>query len=461
MSTPPNEDAEATIPRDEDAALRDQLDRLERALHATAAAARRPALIEGILWWCATACAVIASALIVALVCGKQLALDVAPWVVLLGGLATIAAGLVALARFRSGRPDAASTARFVQRHAAPLRQDLSSAIVFGHQILDGTFDHHQSSETMARAHIARAALAIGELSNEYGHLAHLVPVRDNKPAAIALGGGLAITALIALVAPDWVPRSLIGALPQTIMTATEGEQEAITKRPLVGNLTITWTPPSYSGLEAGYEPFTTGNIATLAGSQITIEGAVIRAHIDALTLVIQGAQGAPQERRLEVARGAFSTLIVAPNESFSYVFRAVTKEGEVIEDPTPRRVEITPDKAPQVQILSHEGEIEVSTEDVLTLEYAAQDDFGITGTARIHAFGFGDESDTTRHVLDEPLLQTAPTEFSGTHTIDLAALGLQPKDRVTLYIEATDNNTLTGPRHRQEPAHRARRRLP
>ena len=328
--------------------------------------------------------------------------------------------------------------ARLVQRHAPELRNDLSSALVFGRQLVAGTFDA-DASEALARIHVRRAEKSARELSEDQ-HLAHLLPSRPLAPAALALAGCASVLLAAWAIAPQWFEARLSGQLDEVAQQLAQRELV----RPLVGNLSLTLLYPSYTGLNSRHEPFTTGNVTALEGTELVVQAYGLIQTPETFELVFTGESG---ERPIPMTKepgGRLMTKLVL-TESGRYTFRATMPDGRVLTDGVERAVTVTPDEAPRVEITSHRGELEVSPEDVITLRVSMADDYGITSVTRVHAF-VGVEEDATRTGVPDENLSLGPREWSGEVVLDLRELGLQPKDTITVHIEGRDNNTLTGP---------------
>lgn len=437
---PPEEDAKRR--EDPDAELRRQVRNIELALEKTQRAIETPLYLEGALWYLTTSIACLLSALLFALLFTSD-ALSLVPAIIAGGGvtLATIAAASAAYAHYTQ-RDDILGVARLLQRHVPDLRHDLVAALKFGWSLLDGSFDEERSSAALARAHVKRASTRASRML-ESGHLGHLLPKRDFQPAAWAFGGALVLLLIPTLIAPAWVADRLMGEAREKLAERAAAQLQT-PKYPVLGNLSLKMQPPGYTGLQSVYEPFTTGNAKVLGGTEITIKGYSLLGRAEHIDMIITQKDQEPQIRPMELARSGRASTTLVLTETMNYTFRAKLDDGTFVDSPTIHRIEVTADKAPTIEIVSHKGELQVGTDDVLELEFAADDDFGITGISRLHAFLANEEP--AREDFEIPALQNTPPQHQGTHTLDLKTLGLQPKDRVTLYLEVTDNNTLTGP---------------
>lgn len=346
--------------------------------------------------------------------------------------------------------PDELEIARIIQQQEPEFRHDLISALRFGQAFEQGTFDDTSASPELARLHIERAASRV-EARQANGHLGTYLPKSDLRPGLWSLVGVMVTLLIPILFAPQWVMDTLSQSAEQVAQQAASLKGDAPETRPVMGNLSLRMQPPDYTGLAEQFELFSTGRADVLAGTYIAFDGFVLPVRATQVELVIKGNHidddADPEEldvRQVELygdgrGRGGF-----VAQASLTYWFRATLDDGTLIEEGTPRQVSVAPDKVPGVSILSHEGEIEVGADDILDLNYVVQDDFGITEIARISVFA--GSADEKRMLLDLPALQSTPLEHTGNLILDLSEFNLQPRDRISIMIEALDNNTLTGP---------------
>lgn len=431
-------DATPSSPESDASSVEERLRALRMVLRKTESRRRVPLIKEGALWFLATCGALVISALLISAIFGDAVR-EIVP-VLLLGGVGiTTVCALIGAARLHFGEVDVRRTARFVQKHAPAFRHDIVTAINFAEKLIAGEFDAKAQSPSLARTHVVRTTSAVMD-ATEHGHLGHLLPDRDLRPAASALAGCVMLVLAPFGIAPQWAIDSLTGSVREAIEDSVNTPPE----RPVVGNLTLTIKPPSYTGLGERFEPFTTGNITVVQGSEVTVQGYALLGRTEQMDLVLKTPGEDEQVRTLQMSASGRVTATFVVTDPMTYSFRATMEDGTVIDEPMTRRVEIAKDDPPSIEILSHQGEVEVGTDDVLELEFSVQDDFGITGVTRVHSFG--SEEDAQRKAWDITALQSGPKDHQGSHTLDLKEMGLQPKDRVTLYLEATDNNTLTGP---------------
>ena len=431
-----NDSLPPTTPGDD--ALRRDMRALELALARTREALEGPLLLECVLWYLTSCGAVLLSALLMAAILPSGGRLF--PTLSMIGlAAATLVAATLAITAWRQ-RLSLIQTARHVQRHDAQWRHDLVAALKFGQALTDGSFDAQRASPLMAREHVRKTAARVLQ---HQGHLVDGLPGRDFTPALSALAGTALLLLLAAIFAPSSLTRDVSASLEQAL--TLESSKQA-PEYPVLGNLNLTLTPPSYTNMEARFETLTTGNATVLSGTQVHLQGYVLLGRAVRVELVVtQPGEQTPQVHPMELSESGRASASLVVSSPLQYSFQARLDDGTLVKDPVLRTLSVVPDEAPTIALTSHQGELAVSTQDVLELEFQVSDDFGIAGVTRLHAFT-QDSEKPERLVLEAPELQSAPLEHTGKHVLDLSTLGLQPKDRVTLWLEASDNNTLTGP---------------
>lgn len=412
-----------------------ELSALRAVLRKTRRQTRAPLFFEGLAWFVATLGAVMVSAQFIGLILG-----DTGPAVMrvmlLIGSGAALLGGLVALVGFFRGRPSLDDVARTLQRHVPEFRSDIVAALQFGEQLQEDIDpDSVGWSPSLAYAHLRRTARALlGKVDGE-GSLTSYLPARSLTPALVAVGGCLAL-----LLAPYPFAGERISAMWSEVIAPTRAQEEEPEHRPIVGDIDILYSFPPYADMQPRFEPFTTGHIETLVGTEVTLKTYPLVA-ASRYEIVVKSADG---ERAIAMkkARGRLEgTLLLT--KSGSYMFRAILADGTVIEDGIKRAIALQPDQAPEVVITSHSGEVEVSPDEVLEFEFSVSDDHGIESVTRANAFG---QEDPRMRQLDLPELSSVPRSVESEFKLDLRELNLQPKDIVTVWVEASDNNSLTGP---------------
>jgi protein subunit release factor A len=423
-----------------DSDLIDDVRFLRRVLRRTRRTRNLQAFAEGALWYVAALGAVVVTALLANALTGGQL-LAIPAWILVAGGgAATIGAGVAGTQLWRR-RSDLSRTARSLQHAEPDFRNDLAAALEFGDTLIDQPDASDRQlgfSRQLAAAHIRRTVESVREATGHQRHLGALLPQRSLTPPIAAVLASLTLCTLASITAPTFTAQTLRS--PALAGTATSDSGE--TQRPLVSNIRIQYDPPPYTDQNNRTDRFTTGHIEAVEGTEVTISADPLQ-KTQSLALVIQTSG---DERALEMSTAGQGRRQVSfvLNQSGSYTFRAESRDGETIVDPTERRIDVTPDNPPNISITSHSGTVEVSPDDTLDIKFSIDDDFGIDAVKQSYSFVGADQ--TTTKPVSVPEIKETPTDVTGSVNLDLRQLSLKPKDSVKFYIKATDNNERTGP---------------
>lgn len=115
--------------------------------------------------------------------------------------------------------------------------------------------------------------------------------------------------------------------------------------------------------------------------------------------------------------------------------------DGTWIRDATRRAIRIVPDAAPSVTMVAPDGDMIVERDDTIPVVADASDDVGITAIDLV--LRFADRSEQ-RHRIATP--EPASAHVSANDVLTVAEFGMTPGDQVEVWVEATDNNDVSGP---------------
>src|SRR6266852_3160145 len=207
---------------------------------------------------------------------------------------------------------------------------------------------------------------------------------------------------------------------------------------PIVGDLTITYLYPQYTGLPARTEEGTAGDLRAPRGTEAHITARADRDLAEAAA-VVNGkpvkllAQG-PGRRQL-----SGSLTLTQPGR---WSFRFLDAKGRTIAQGPERPVEIVGDQPPQVTLEApSEKTLEVDPLGRVVLNWSATDDYGVSQVALLFQLAGGKEE---RVVLQTP--GQAARRLRGTYSWELSPLRLRAGDKITYAVEARDNDAVDGP---------------
>ena len=265
------------------------------------------------------------------------------------------------------------------------------------------------------------------------------IPTRGLLRASLALGGVLAVHAVLLagwptvftpgyrrLVGLDRPLANLAGKTPARVATRSP----VTSRRPTATRVTSPPAPDRQRHRRRHHRPKGTEvEIHTVADRDVT-RAALVRGKT-VLPLKVEG--------RPVPSRGSWWSTAAAPTTSASS-----TGKGETVAQGAPPAITVKPDAYPHVQlaVVGHdEDQIEVRDQDHLDLSWHASDDFGLTELALVYRIqGAKKKRVVLHHPADRPRDQ-------GRTAWDLTTLHLGPGDRVAFFLEALDDDAVSGPK--------------
>src|SRR3954469_21150982 len=282
------------------------------------------------------------------------------------------------------------------------------------------------SRELLALLHVRAAAQA-----------SSIDPRRALPLRLVAVPAAVLALSLVALLVCGLVAQRRL-ALGLTRLRLGDAAAPEPEPSPIVGDLSVTYLYPAYTGLPARTEEGTSGDLRAPKGTEVRLSARADR-DVDSAAAIVNGkpvkllAQG--QGHRL--LSGGFS--LSAPGK---WSFQFFDPKGRVIAKGPERPIEVVADAAPQVSIEDpKEKTLEVDPRGRVVLSWAATDDYGLSEIAL--RFQLAGEKER-RVVLLTP--SSAAKRLRGSYSWELSQLHLRPGDKVTYAVEAKDNDAVDGP---------------
>jgi len=258
---------------------------------------------------------------------------------------------------------------------------------------------------------------------------------RLRKPL-ILLAGLLAICVLATIVWPDKAEAGI------RLLLGTGGTPRALAGRDepsWVGDIRLTYRYPAYSGRQQRMIEGTDGTVLALPGTRVGITArtdrkiakASIRFSGRALPLKIEA--GVQLSGELTVTRAG------------RYRFDLADARGQEWADPRGHAINIEADHPPAVVLNRPAHDLEIRNRDRLQLLYNATDDFGL-GEIRL-AWRVVERPGSEKRRLLRRLGSGTRRTSRRSYLWDLTELHLEPGERLQFFIEATDNDTVSGPK--------------
>ncbi|MEP7347863.1 MAG: hypothetical protein ABI877_21510, partial [Gemmatimonadaceae bacterium] len=207
--------------------------------------------------------------------------------------------------------------------------------------------------------------------------------------------------------------------------TATIG----VVERPFLGGVTIHASFPAY--LDRRDETIPLGEPARVPrGTVLDLDG-----------------QSSTELREVAVAREGETVKLTATGRHFSgrlvasssghYTWSAVGAAGPIVDVPSPLDLDVLPDSAPRIEILSPGRDTTAATTDTLTLSILATDDHGVGGI-QVRSW-IVDARGETRGLVSRPIAAPSESQWSGDTPLPMSAL--TPGDAMHVVAVASDRS--------------------
>ena len=210
----------------------------------------------------------------------------------------------------------------------------------------------------------------------------------------------------------------------------------------IVGDISVEYTYPQHTGWEAKSIPGTSGDLEAIKGSVATLTIHTDKPYSDA-EIIINNEQRLAMEKTGPASfRGAITLL-----EKGSYRFQL-----DDISDASLHSIDVLPDKAPKVTIITPPVEIEIRDTESVAIGYGISDDFGLGEIALV--FDYDDGTGNRAHRRVPVMDGQGSRDVGGEYIWELVELSFIQGDRVHYHLEALDNDTLDGPKTGHSAVH-------
>ncbi len=318
-----------------------------------------------------------------------------------------------------------AELARWVGRRHPPVASDLLSAV----ELKSAPPRPGAPSQALVEALVDVTAAKLDDVEPD-----SLLPARELPRARWwALGAAAAnlavVAALPSLVGGGW--RNLVAAPKEPF----DGAQ--LSQVPLVGDLQATLTFPAYSKRRPLELPSSSGDVRGLPGTTVALRARVL-VPATAVELVVETPNGADKTIAAKL-EGEQLTAELAIEHNARYRFEVTSPTGGRAIETTPRAIEAEPDQAPAVQLLAPGDPLDVTNMKSVELAYVIEDDFGLQSAELVWESG----KDRGKKPI---ALDAGARRVQGKLMWDLGELQISSGSEVRYWIEAKDNDSVSGP---------------
>lgn len=202
---------------------------------------------------------------------------------------------------------------------------------------------------------------------------------------------------------------------------------------PAAGNFELRYTYPGYSGL-ASRSVAGSGEIEALKGTSVEI---TFSTSVEVARATVVFGQNRVSVRRAGELRHRADLYL---DGETSYRIELEDRGGLTNGGGAEYAVRYLPDTAPAVEVSEPEGDIESDPRGTIMVRYRCADDYGISKLAFVARSAAGE------HRWALPLAAGARSA-GGEYEWDLALLGAEPGEVVSGFVEAADNDTISGPK--------------
>jgi hypothetical protein len=354
-----------------------------------------------------------------------------------LGGL--VGGGLVVWRRLLPLRHDLVVGARIeeaVRRRGVELGDAVRGAVELRDAASDGT---RGRSRALCDAHIEATSRRIAE----GGGLDSLPGVALERAVPTLVGA-----AVVGFIVIAW---ALAGSSSWQVrwdkLFSDAGAQRALDERaasllPLVTDLKLTLRFPAYMQEHDEVIPGSSGDVTAPRGTEVIVEGRADRA-IERATLLVGEDEIAAEVKDGRTVIGRFVV-----NQNGTYRFRidpvgAGLGAGPEL-DPVAHRITVRPDAAPTVTLEEPAEDRVVKIADEVGLSFSAKDDVGVT-SFRVVVKRQGSAREP--YVKELMTVPGGVREARGTGKLRIDETGARPGDKLSVYVEALDNDEVNGPK--------------
>ena len=253
----------------------------------------------------------------------------------------------------------------------------------------------------------------------------------------------MAVSMAVTLLLPNFWQQALInskGSVSTAGITKMEEKiQSPITEEPeqnyQINDLGLTLNYPSYTRLTSKVIKPSDGSVASLPGTEVTIEGKTNEGFHEA-TLVVNAKDSILMESKNQFS---FKGALLVRERGF-YQFQLKGQSGAQFLLPQKYLVELEQDQAPRIILFPANPKPIYYDSDKIQIFYEGSDDFGIQNIELVAQI---DDNSIRKKIKN---FKENEKETQGRFTWNLALESLKPGQEVQYYLEIKDNDNISGP---------------
>jgi hypothetical protein len=216
-----------------------------------------------------------------------------------------------------------------------------------------------------------------------------------------------------------------------------------VVDRPLIRNMRILLTFPSYTGLDPRYLEDNIGEIVALTGTRARIELSINKDIKDA-KIIFSDTQSITMN-----INGKTLLSEIKLYKDNSYHFELTDEKGIKNTDQIEYRIKIIPDEYPSIIITEPGKNVDITEDMRLSMMMKIKDDYGFSklklGYKLIKTkFSLPQED---YNFIEIPLSSLKGPEIDVPYIWNLTKLNLAPEDVISYFVEVFDNDNVSGPK--------------
>jgi hypothetical protein len=210
-----------------------------------------------------------------------------------------------------------------------------------------------------------------------------------------------------------------------------------VVRRPAIGNMSITVTPPVYTGLDA--EVSRSGNVNVLAGSIVKIE---IVPSKDLQEIKFLNKTTTEEVADFSAGDGKWS-IEFTPENSMTYTLSMLDKLGLISKDIPDFRITVKEDRKPVIRVLKPFTMTELAATSSMKLEVKIRDDFQLNTVRILYTISEGEyeqDNEFQQFKVRREYKDIQSRQFTIDEIWSNRGLELTEGNLLKIRIEATDN---------------------
>jgi len=225
---------------------------------------------------------------------------------------------------------------------------------------------------------------------------------------------------------------------------ATQEFRIHVVERPMLRTLQLKIEPPGYTNLAPYFLDENVGDVSVLKGSTVMLNGTANKRLAAALIDYVKAPdlKMSVKERRLAARFRVFT--------DDDYIIRLYDMAGNENISPIEYKIRILADNYPIVQILSPGQDIDLGDDMIIPLLIEAQDDFGVSRLRLAYQLlpgGQGELDSTQFRFSDIQGFEENSEQIRIAIKWALTDVDMYPTDVIAYYVEAFDNDNVSGPK--------------